>query len=545
MRKLSDEKKNHFALIGKRSVAVFCCMMVGFVICCVNLFVLNVDDKTAVAGLKTSKTLVLGESRGIIYDCNLNRLVSSDYNYVCSVKPDLSSAELLRNLLDADSYINVVDNISKGNPVKFVSPRFISHDDIVCAKIYKRYNERQLATHLIGYVGYDNAGMSGVEKAYDELLQSYSGDYQVSYFADGSGKVMNGAEVKVNSHGYNSKGGVVLTVDKNAQLLLEEALDSSSVEKGAAVLIEIKSGAIRAIASRPNFNPDGVSAYLNDAKLPLFNRALAAYPVGSVFKPLIAASAIEQGVDPQTVYQCKGFISKNNIRFNCTKSHGSVNMATALMYSCNCYFINLINQINCSDTIKLASSLFFGSELEICNGIYANSGNLTAYDELNSFAAKANFSFGQGSLSATILQVAGLYAAVANGGEFCLPYVVEGECDENGRFKSTHAQSAPHRAFSKETADFLAACLEIAVREGTGINAQVENFSVAGKTATAQTGEYVNGKERLVTWFAGFFPYENPQYVLVVMCEDGQSGSVDCAPAFSKIASALLNKQNK
>lgn len=545
MKKLSDEKKNQFTLIAKRSVAVFCCMMVGFVICCVNLFVLNVDDKTAVAGLKTSKTLVLGESRGVIYDCNLNRFVSSDFDYVCAVKPDLSSAEFLRNLLSADSYINVVNHISKGNPTKFVSPRFVLHNDIVCTRIYKRYNENPLASHLIGYVNYDNIGISGVEKAYDELLRSYSGDFQVSYFADGSGKVMNGGEVKVNSAGYNSKGGVVLTLDKKAQLLLEEALDSCSIEKGAAVLLEIKSGAIRAIASRPNFNPDDVSAYLNDDESPLFNRALAAYPVGSVFKPLVAASALEQGVDSQAVYNCNGFITADNIRFNCTKAHGAVNMATALMYSCNCYFINLINQINCADTIKLASSLYFGCEQELCNGIYTSSGNLTVNDELNSFAGRANFSFGQGTLSATALQVAGLYAAVANGGVFCLPYVVEGECDEKGNFKSTHTQSAPHRAFSQKTADFLSACLELAVREGTGVNAQVENFSVAGKTATAQTGEYINGKERLVTWFAGFFPYENPQYVLVVMCEDGESGSADCAPVFSKVASALLHKQNK
>ncbi len=545
MKKLSSEKKNHVAVIGKRSVVIFCFLMVGFVICCVNLFILNTDNKTAVAGLKTSKTLLLGESKGIIYDCNLNRLVGSDYNYVCAVKPDLASAELLRNLLSADSYINVVNHISKGNPTKFVSPRFISHDDIVCAKIYKRYNSVPLATHLIGYVDYDNRGISGIEMAYDALLQSYSGDYQVRYFADGTGRVMNGAEVEVDSEGYNSKGGVVLTLDKNAQLQLEEALDSCSVEKGAAALVEIKSGAIRAIASRPNFKPDDVSAYLNDVASPLFNRATAAYPVGSVFKPLIAASALEQGFDPQVDYECKGFISSDNIRFNCTKSHGRVNMATALMYSCNCYFINLINQINCFDTIKFASSLYFGCEQELCNGIYTSSGNLTAYDELNSFAGKANFSFGQGSLNATVLQIAGLYAAVANGGEFCLPYVVEGECDESGRFKSTHIPSAPHRAFSKKTAEFISACLELAVRDGTGENAQVESFSVAGKTATAQTGEYINGKERLVTWFAGFFPYENPKYVLVVMCEDGKSGSADCAPVFSKVASALVPNQNK
>ncbi|MBO5360870.1 MAG: penicillin-binding protein 2 [Clostridia bacterium] len=543
MKKQSNENKSTTSSEGGRSVGLFCFLMVGFVICCVNIVVINMKNNTAVAGINTSKTLVLGESRGIIYDYKFNRLVSSDYDYVCAVKPDISSSEMLRNVLDADSYVNVVNHISKGNPTKFVSPRFIAHKDIICDKIYKRYNNSQLASHLIGYVDYENTGVSGIEKSYNSLLESYSGDYCVRYFADGTGRVMNGADVEVESEGYNSKGGVVLTLDKNAQFLLEEAMDSCGIEKGAAALLDIKSGAIRAIVSRPNFNPNAVVDYLNGDSSPLFNRSIAAYPIGSVFKPLIAASALEQGVDPRTVYECKGVISDNNSSFNCTKSHGTVNMATALMYSCNCYFINLINKIDYEKTIALASSFYFGSEQEICNGIYSSGGNLPSIAELDSFAARANFSFGQGTLNATVLQIAGLYTAIANEGKFCSPYAVEGECDENGVFEPTHTAFAPHKVFSKETADFIAACLELAVREGTGVNAANEKFTVAGKTATAQTGEYQKGKERLVTWFAGFFPYDNPEYVLVIMCEDGESGSSDCAPVFSKVAAALITDQ--
>ena len=139
MKKQSNKNKNTVSVEGRRSVLVFFFLMMGLVICCVNLVVVNMDNKTAVADVKTSKTLVLGESRGIIYDYQLNRLVSSEYDYVCAVKPDVSLSETLRNVLDADSYVNVVNQISKGNPTKFVSPRFIAHNDIVCEKIYKRY----------------------------------------------------------------------------------------------------------------------------------------------------------------------------------------------------------------------------------------------------------------------------------------------------------------------------------------------------------------------------------------------------------------------
>ena len=150
--------KNTFSCGGTRSVVLFFIMMIGFVICCVNLFVINIDNQAEVVDMNTSKSLVLGESRGIIYDCKLKRLVAADYDYVCAVKPDVNSAEVLRNVLDADAYVNVVNQISKGNPVKFVSPYFVSHDDIVCEKIYKRYNNSQLASHLIGYVDYKNNG---------------------------------------------------------------------------------------------------------------------------------------------------------------------------------------------------------------------------------------------------------------------------------------------------------------------------------------------------------------------------------------------------
>ena len=536
--------KNTFSCGGTRSVVLFFIMMIGFVICCVNLFVINIDNQAEVVDMNTSKSLVLGESRGIIYDCKLKRLVAADYDYVCAVKPDVNSAEVLRNVLDADAYVNVVNQISKGNPVKFVSPYFVSHDDIVCEKIYKRYNNSQLASHLIGYVDYKNNGVTGIEKVLDDSLNKYSGRYQVRYFVDGRGDVLNGGDVEILSEGYNSNGGIVLTIDSEIQSELEKAMDSSAIDKGAAVMLDVESGAVKAMVSRPDFNPSNVEEYLEDDKLSLFNRAVAAYPVGSVFKPLIAASALEQGVNPAENYDCKGYISDNGFSFRCTKAHGVVNMATAIMYSCNCYFINLINSIDYAQTVELASALGFGRELEICNGFYCSSGNLPSSDKLDSFAARANFSFGQGSLSATVLQVACLYAAVANGGEFYAPYVLEGECNEDGAFTPTHELSAPYKVINKSTADTIAACLELAVREGTGKNAQTDNFDVAGKTATAQTGDFVEGKERLVTWFAGFFPYDSPKYVLVIMCEDGESGSVDCAPIFSKV-STMFNFDDK
>ena len=216
-------------------------------------------------------------------------------------------------------------------------------------------------------------------------------------------------------------------------------------------------------------------------------------------------------------------------------------MASALVYSCNCYFVNLSTQIDFGLVRDMAESLGFSNSLEIADGIATYSGALPSISELESDAAKANFSFGQGSLTATPLQVASLYCAVANSGKISKPYLVSGLCDSEGKFEATHKQQAPVTVFSEKTADLLSCFLELAVREGTGQNARSGLFDVAGKTATAQSGDFSSGKERLVTWFAGFFPYENPKYVLVILNEDGVSGSADCAPVFSAVSAFVAD----
>lgn len=533
----SNKNENDIYFCGKRSVAIFAAIMCGFVLCWYNMVMINIDSSILANDMKSSKSLVLGESRGIIYDCNLNKLVSQEYSYICAAKPDVKSAEALREVMDAEEYVNAIDEISKGNPIKFSSADFIENNNIVCAKLYKRYNDKQVASHLIGYVDSDNNGVCGIEKIFDPLLRSYSGSCTVRYFTDGTGRIMQGSSVEKRADGYNSNGGIVLTIDKNIQMSVEEAMDSGSLDKGAAVVIDIKSGAVRAMVSRPDYNPSDIEKSIDDKDSPLFNRAVAAYPVGSVFKPLVAVSALEQGKDPSEVYECKGYITDGNSTFTCPNKHGEVNMASALMCSCNCYFINLMNGIDVSQLLQTASSSGFGYEYELCNGFYAHSGNLPTNTELDSFASRANLSFGQGSLSANVFQIASLYAAIANGGAFNLPYIVEGECDEKGNLTLTYKQNSPRNAFGKKSSEIVSSCLELTVREGTGSNAKCENFAVAGKTATAQTGDFSKEKERLVTWFAGFFPYENPEYVMVIVCEDGESGSTDCAPIFSKVAS--------
>ncbi len=522
-----------------RALSVYIIIMLCFGICMIQTALININQVNTVSGVKSSKTIEIAKSRGIIYDRNLNRLVGDETENVCVFKPTLSSLSIMKASLSAEEYAEAVNSLGKGNPLLLHSSYEIKSKDTINLQIYKRYNNK-LATHLIGTVSDDTEkGISGVEKCFDDYLGDYSGKLKVRYFTDGSGEALKGGEIQILDNGYNSAGGVCLTIDKSYQKILEASVDNCGLKKGCAIVLDIQNGSIVAAVSRPDFDRNNISLYLNDDDTPLFNRVLGAYPVGSIFKPLVAASALEQGINPENEYLCNGNIEYGGVNFHCMKAHGNVNMASALVYSCNCYFVNLINQIDVSKVLDLAESLGFGNKIEIAQGLSAYSGDLPDISRLDNSAEKGNFSFGQGCISATPLQIGSLYCAIANSGKFYKPYLVKGFVDGNGVYSSSENKKPAFTAFSKKTADLLSAFLELAVREGTGKNAKSDFFDVAGKTATAQTGDFKNGKERLVTWFAGFFPFDKPEYVMITMCEDGKSGSADCAPVFSRFVNAL------
>ncbi len=496
------------------------------------LAIINSADKRVTAAIG-SKSITVGESRGVIYDRNLERLVCDTAYTVCAVKPSAEALFKLKPCLSEEAYKNVYEEISKGNPV--VTKINSSADvDMTTAIIYNRYNPQNLATHLIGYTNI-NGGVCGIEKSFERVLSDYSGELAVRFAVDATGKVLMGKDASVVDNGYNSKGGVVLTIDKEYQQALEQAMDEYKIEKGSAVMIEIKSGAVVAMASRPNYSQNSVADCIADEASSLFNRALGAYPAGSVFKLLIALSALEQGIDPAEAYACTGSVGS----FTCPSAHGEVDMPRAVAYSCNCFFINLVKRLDIEKTLELAENLGFGSSVELADYLKSYSGYLPKIDELHSFGEKANFSFGQGKLSVTPLQIASLYCAIAAGGAYCKPSILKGFCDKDGGFTASNSSVSPCRVASEKSASLLNDFLELAVREGTGKKATVDGITVCGKTGTAESGEFVNGKERFVTWFAGYYPYESPKYTLVIVCDDGISGSSDCAPVFARTVSLI------
>ena len=331
MRKKKQKTSSKYTTTEIRYIVIFCVIMAGMAISCLQIALINIRQFNAASTVSNSKSLVLGESRGLIYDTNMHRLVCVDYSFVSAVKPTVAVLPILKNYINDVEYNRVSESVVRQLPILINTDCLIKDDDVVCERIYKRYNYNQAAAHIIGYVDSSgHNGLTGIEKTYNSFLESNSGSCRVRFITDGKGAVMLGGKAQKISDNFNSLAGVVLTINKHYQTSLEKAMDECGITKGAGILIDIESGAVLASVSRPVFDPGNVAEYLDDADSAMFNRAFGVFPVGSVFKPLIAASALEQGIDPNIIFNCDGEISENSSTFRCTKAHGNVDMSSAI-----------------------------------------------------------------------------------------------------------------------------------------------------------------------------------------------------------------------
>lgn len=519
--------------LKRRAITVLLIML--FCFCFLGYRTADIGSGIQTAGSLTQGIrLDIAELRGTVYDCNMKPLTNAQTVYCAVAKPTLRAMSALETELDAVVFSSVREKLSSGNPVAVaVKDETCDGEDVTVVPYPERYDG--LACHVIGYLGYDGRGVSGIEKSFDDLLFKNGFDLYARVGANADGRVLFGEEPEICNNVFPS-AGVVLTLDRDIQKIVEEALDSSGAQCAAAVVIEVGTGAVRACASRPSFNPENISDVLNDEKSPLLNRAFQAFSVGSVFKPIVAACALEKGVGTDFSYECKGSIALNGVTFNCHKKdgHGVLDMEEALAQSCNTYFISLALEVGGDGIIGTAKDFGFGEQTAFAESLKTRSGNLP--EKVDSKAATANLSFGQGELTATPVQICSMMATIANGGRYVKPYLVEGETDENGRLTRISGYSERIQVISAETARILRQFLVAVVERGSGSRAKSDFVACAGKTATAQTGKTENEGEIYNAWFAGYFPADEPQYAVVVLKENGGEGAVSCAPVFKEIA---------
>lgn len=496
------------------------------------------SEYSAVSQTKNKRTVIVGEKRGMMYDRNFTPLVERETHLVSVVTPCAGAYGHLKGIVDSEL---LKKKIEDGYPFIIETDTEINNEFIRTFSVSERYSDNNLAVHLIGYCdSKGETGVTGLEKAYNEYLSQGSGRLTVTFDVDAVGRVLAGMDKTVNDDNYSGKSGVVLTLDTRVQKIAEEALKNSTIESGCVIVMHAHTGEILAMASVPVFNQNNVAESLTQSNSPLVNKALQPYSVGSVFKPIVAAAALESGIDHREKYTCTGVITIGDRSFSCykDKSHGEVDMTSALENSCNTYFINLIMKADENLLVELCRSMGFGYEDTLAPTIKGACGTLPTHEQLKIKGNLANFAFGQGSLTATPLQIAKAYHTLATG-NYIKPQLVMGFTNTMGLMtKEPSAQSI--KLLSDETVITLRQMLLSVTENGMADNADSDLVLLAGKTGTAQSGVFADSKEVLRTWFAGFFPAENPHYIVVVLNENGTGGNTDCAPVFKKICENIV-----
>ncbi len=487
----------------------------------------------------------LGNKKGNIYDRNGNPLTNRETKTIICAKPTTKSSVLVSDLKGKKF---AKSTILKGYFTSFFIEdinSIIQNDDIRGFEIFERYSD-SVALHILGYTDIDGNGVAGIEKYYQNEIDKHKGILSVAYSADALGRMLVGEAVEVRDNNYYSQGGIMLTLDRNMQIITEKALKNGIIDKGAAVVLDVETSAVLACASTPTYERDNIEKHLNAPDSPFLNRALECFPVGSVFKPVTAAAALENNIILNE-YNCIGYIEKSGNKFKCNKTEGhqSLDFNTAIAMSCNPYFIELSTQVGAKNLLKTAKSLGFGKSIDFGNGFITASGSLPDAKELNSSAAIGNLGFGQGKLTASPLQIANCFATIANDGIYNKPYIYKGEIDKNGNLTSI-IQNEGKRVLSKTTCQTIKNAMAKTTTEGTGKTAYTSLFDSCTKTATAQSGQYdEDGIEIKYCWFVGFFPIGNPKYVICILKENGSSGGTDGAPVFKEISENIyINDMN-
>ena len=533
-----------------------------------RLFFLQIIDKSDLQAKNLSQVQVdrkLQSPRGTIYDRNGKPLAMSVVTkslyadpkmikqspqeiadlispYVTMSKENIVKAlqedtafVWLNRMMDADKSKGVQQVIKDNN---IAGLNFVEE-----SKRY--YPNGVLAAQVLGFVGTDDKGLDGLEMVLDDELKG--GVQQEIVATDNKGNAIFGS---VLSKFLPDKGkSVTLTIDATIQFIAERALDKAMVDTGAkhasVIVMDPKTGEILAMANRPsydpnNYNQSGEEAFKNIAVTNL-------YEPGSTFKPIIASAALAAGKwKLDTVYNDKGAFAANGhiIRNWDGEGYGPVRLLDILKYSLNTGMAEIGTLTGADILSKYIRDYGFGSETGIelpgeGAGILYNPEDMSKLDV-------ATMSIGQG-IAVTPLQMVRAFGALANGGAMMKPHIIKSYSNSQGDVTSTTETSVVGQPVPAETVKTIVDILEKEVSEGGGTKAMVEGYHFAGKTGTAQKldtkhGGYLDGQ--YIVSFIGFGPVEDPKFVVLVVIDDPQKGSLYgsqlAAPVFKDIVSQLV-----
>jgi cell division protein FtsI (penicillin-binding protein 3) len=524
----------------------------------VYLQVMQHADLMSRAERQQTRTLFPPAKRGEIVDRRGRLLAYSvDADSIAAVPteidaPDDIGAQVCRALdgCDADRQAQIVKSLSRKSSFAYVarqvSPeearrvRALALPGITLFKESRRYYPNsELGAHVIGYVGLDNVGLGGIESAYDSQIRGKDGKVLIQ--TDNKRRALYSRVERPATAG----AAIELTIDEYLQHVAERELragvESSHAQGGTAIIMDPHTGEILALANWPTFNPNTFARAEDEARR---NRAIQTlYEPGSTFKIVTASAALEQKViTPDTMIDTNpGSITFPGRKpIYDTHKYGVIPFTDVIVKSSNVGAIKVGLQVGPERLTQYVNRFGFGQTLgPDFKGETA--GIVWSAESLND-SALASVSMGY-QVGVTPLQMATAVSSIANGGHLIEPRVVRAFIRDGRRIEVPHKEM--RRTIEPETAATLTTIMEQVVERGTARAAQIEGYTIAGKTGTA--AKLVNGHYQKADYnasFVGFLPSRKPELAILVVIDsphgNGYTGGAVSAPVFKRIAGAAL-----
>ncbi len=499
-------------------------------------------------------------ARGKIFDRNGDILVDNHLSYDVMILPQEKkqidkSLSVISEVLSVNlkglkdrfkkgyiaAFIPVVvaQNVDIKKAIALGELKFDYSNIIIQPRPVRDYPFGKLACHVIGYLneidhwrltklkdyGYetkDIVGFGGIEEKFDYYLRQQDGALLIE--VNHLGKFVRVLGIKPPGDGKS----IQLTLDLKIQKIVEDALGD---KRGSVILMDPYSGAIVAMANSPGFDPalfinKSASSLANLGEAALINRAVSGgYPAASVFKLVSACAGLETNkINLFTTYLCLGSMRIGNRDFGCWQTHREENLADAIAHSCDVFFYKtgllLGAQVIHDYAVKFCLSKQTGIDLPYENNGFVPEPLWKRIHKLQNWfdGDTANFVIGQGDLLVTPIQIARLMAVFANRGVLVTPYIVK---NVGGKDISGSQQKKNIISIKETIIDYVRKDLRGVISEPSGTANVLADLpvSVAGKTGTAQVS-----LNRTHGWFAGFFPFNNPKFVICVLQENNGSG---------------------
>jgi len=502
------------------------------------------------------REIPLSAKRGVIYDragheLAMSVLVDSAFAVPSEVKDLPTAVSLITRITGDDRNVVLADCRNrrtfcwvarKADDETIERIKSLRLQGIHFQKEPKRfYPARDLAAQVVGMVGMEDSGQSGIEHGFDEALRGRAGKMFIS--VDARRQWFSDVEKQPEAG-----ESLVLTLDKNIQYIAEKELDQAIHDTqaiaGTVIVENPHTGEILALANRPTFNPNLRKQITPTA---LTNRAVSyVYEPGSTFKLVTISAALEEKLtNPDEVFDCQmGSIVYNGMRIRDSKPHGLLPVWGVLAESSDVGAIKIALRLGEDRFYKYIRAYGFGQQTGI--ELPGETRGLTKPVSRWSRVSIAAISMGQ-EIGISPLQLAGLVSTFANDGVWVAPRIVTGKVEPKGTPQTVAFHpGASRRVISSFTAAQMRAMMQKVVLEGTGRKAILEGYTSAGKTGTAQkvdpaTGAY--SKTKYIGSFAGFAPINNPQIVVAVILDSAvglhQGGQVS-APVFRRVTQQVL-----